>query len=542
MESIHLRVMFVLLILAVPFGAFAGNGMDTAPANPSITECQPPGHMQPGADGLHDSVRTENEGGEVSKGFFVTLDEYVRMVMRNNNDLAAQYLEYKTYEAAAQGEKGTFEPELSTSYQSAEDRVRYSVEDKSSMLFAQERDASSSDFNASVQMVAPTGTNLRVIHATRKYKDRAQNEDYQYKSSVAVEVIQPLLKGAGTAAVAQLGAALAASDEAFHTYRLKRLDLGKRALIACWDLYGATGKLRIREQSVRIARELYGNNKKRADVGRMAETEVLVAEAGLHKRMAYENRARQEVNAAMEAVRTFIAFEQGMALLAIDFSRETELSVDRPTFAESMRNALAHRPEYHALRSRIKKEEILLAFAENQRWPQVDLKGSYGLNGLGESAGDSSEDAFHDNYRTWNVGVYFTVPLQGGIKTRSNLSIAQMNKRKALFELKGLEVEIGNRVGTTTSEVNSAYRQLDYLSKSCQTNQRLMDMALTRFHAGRSNSDDVLNREEDYIESQEAELDGFVYLKKSLIELDSTEGDLLVQYNIDDPVTTGSMN
>ncbi|WP_152006465.1 TolC family protein [Desulfoluna spongiiphila] len=464
----------------------------------------------------------------------VTLDEYVRMVILNNNDLAVHYLDFKTTQETARGEEGAFEPEFVTSYQSGEDRVRYSQEDKSSVLFAQERDAASSDFSASVQMLTPTGTTLKVLHATRKYKDRTTHDDYDYTSNVGVEVTQPLLKGAGAAPVAQLRAALAESDEAYHLYRTEKQETVKRALMACWDLYGAMEKLKVRGESVRIARALFENNWKRAALGRMAETEVLLAEAGLNKRLAFETLAEQELDAARDRVRTFVSYAREEQPLAIDFSHADRLPALRAEYTGSMQRAFSYRPEYQVLRHRILKENIRLKFAENQRWPQVDLKGSYGLNGLGDSVGDAGENAFHDDYRTWSVGLYFSVPLMGGIQTRSQLSIAEMNKRKALLELKSLEVEVANTIHTLTGEVNSAFDQLVYLSKSCETNDRLLKMVLARFNAGRTNSDEVLNREEDAIEAKEDRLDGFVQLQKSMVELRAAEGRLLVQY-VGDP-------
>nr|WP_139164032.1 hypothetical protein [Desulfoluna spongiiphila] len=61
-------------------------------------------------------------------------------------------------------------------------------------------------------------------------------------------------------------------------------------------------------------------------------------------------------------------------------------------------------------------------------------------------------------------------------------------------------------------------------------------MVLARFNAGRTNSDEVLNREEDAIEAKEDRLDGFVQLQKSMVELRAAEGRLLVQY-VGDPGT-----
>ena len=41
---------------------------------------------------------------------------------------------------------------------------------------------------------------------------------------------------------------------------------------------------------------------------------------------------------------------------------------------------------------KVRQEELRVAYAKNQRLPQLDLKASYGLNGLGSTPGESWDD------------------------------------------------------------------------------------------------------------------------------------------------------
>lgn len=480
-------------------------------------------------------ARAETEGpGNRADAVVVGLNDYVRLVVQNNEEVASQFLEYQIRQESVKSEEGEFEPEFLTSYQRSVDKIRYSQEEKSASIFAPERDEKSADFNAAVELRTYTGTTVRLSHTTREYRDRASDPDDQFKSQFMVEVTQPLLKGAGMAPRARIEAAMENAQEAFHTYRLRKMDTLLKALSACWDYYGAKEKLRIRRESVKIAEQIVKDNRTRVQLGKMAETEILEAEAGLTKRKALESRAEQDVVAALNTVRSYISFSQKESALDLRFDDELEIPDRLPKVSTSMQKAVVYRPEFNAARRKIKREEILLQFAKNQRWPQLDLRGTYGLNGLGDTTGDSWEDALKEDFRTWRVGATLSFPLFGGIKNRSEVRIAKLNKRRAILELKALEVEIYNGISTAVKEVESAIEQLVFHSRTRQTNELLLEVELTRFEAGRSNSRAVLTKEEDLISEREAELDGLVYTKKVLLSLAMNEGILLRDFGVED--------
>ena len=82
--------------------------------------------------------------------------------------------------------------------------------------------------------------------------------------------------------------------------------------------------------------------------------------------------------------------------------------------------------------------------------------------------------------------------------------------------------------------MESAIEQLVFHSRTRQTNELLLEVELTRFEAGRSNSRAVLTKEEDLISEREAELDGLKNTKKVLLSLAMNEGILLRDYGVED--------
>ncbi|GAB6096368.1 TolC family protein [Desulfatiferula olefinivorans] len=464
----------------------------------------------------------------------MSLEAFVRLVMERNETVLSQHLDYQISRDAVTGERAVFEPEFVNSYERGDDHAKYSNEDKTSMLFATEKDERAADLNAMVQGKIPTGAAVKAGYTLREYRDRASSSNgTQFKSYLGLEITQPLLKGAGESLTADLKVAEKDATLAFQRLRLTRMETVQNALFTCWDLYAAKEKLAIRTASVEIAQSILDDNRERFNLGKMAETEVLEAEAGLAKRKSQESQARQDVIAALNAVRTFLSLADSRLSLSIDFHDHVTAHRVKPEAHTVVTEALKHRPEYLAARKRIDRENIKVRFAENQHWPQLDLVGSYGINGLGDSAGDSWNDGMDEDYHTWKVGATLTVPLFGGLRSKSGLSIARHQKRQAILQLKSVEVEIVNRVDTAVKDVYSAYEQVDYAIRARKVYQRLLDAELSMLDAGRSNSRLVLDKEEDLNFARESEVDSFVYGKKAQVSLDMAQGLLLSRYDVD---------
>lgn len=124
----------------------------------------------------------------------------------------------------------------------------------------------------------------------------------------------------------------------------------------------------------------------------------------------------------MNKLRTFVgtsAAEDGslIEVVAADFEvRPVASDLDA-----SIRLATGLAPEYLAACQRARREGVQLRYARNQARPQLDLRVSYGFNGLARSPSDSWDDAFEAGNTSWSAGMEFRVPLAGGKKSRGEL-------------------------------------------------------------------------------------------------------------------------
>jgi len=203
------------------------------------------------------------------------------------------------------------------------------------------------------------------------------------------------------------------------------------------------------------------------------------------------------------------------------------------SFEDSLKKAFSSRPEYIASQKKIEQENIRISFAENQIWPQLDLKASYSLNGLGTGYEDSIYDAKTSNKENWALGLEITLPMGGGQKNRSELTSSKLKKRQALLQAKAIEVALANTVDSAIQQVHSTSDQINYYQQVVDFNEKLLEVELERLKAGKSNSRLVLEKEEDFINAREAELETRVNYKKALLRLLVAEGVLLKKFGIE---------
>ncbi len=200
---------------------------------------------------------------------------------------------------------------------------------------------------------------------------------------------------------------------------------------------------------------------------------------------------------------------------------------------EIIETAFKLRPEYLAARKKLEQAEIKISFAKNQRWPELDLLASYGLNGLDFETGDSWQQIGEGDYSSWSAGLQLRLPLQGGIESRSKLRKSELEKRRQLMVLKDIEIELKNRIDTAIGNVFSTTEQLKYAQQIIDIQKRLFDAELAKLQAGQSSSRLVLEKEDNYRSARETALVNTVKRQRALVEMELAGGSILKKYGVD---------
>lgn len=473
----------------------------------------------------------------VQQPMALSLQEFIQLVREKNEQITFQAAQWAISREAVSSAKAIFEPALVGSYTKTETNRMNTVQEMVSQGFTPEFEEKSDEYQGAIEGLIPTGGRLRMGYSQRDFRNNIEEQygiDGESQTELGADLTQPLLKGGGIQ-VTMAGIKVAEADEVigFQTYRNQMMQVIAEAISSYWNLYISREKHAVIDASVDIAAKLLSHNRARVATGKMAATEVLEAEAGLAIRKSLRSEAQQQVVLAANSVRGYFSVSVAENHQTIEPTDRIEIKPLETDLEMSLEKAFKLRAEYISSKTKIEREDIRVVYAKNQRWPQLDLKGSYGLNGLARTPQNSLDETLTQEHPNWSVGLELRIPLGGDIKGRSELEASRQKKRQALLELKGVEIALANTMDTAIRAVQSALDQLQQYVNVIDFNERLLDAEIARFRAGKSNSRLVLEKEGNLIKAKEARLDSLLKYKKASLGLELTEGTLLLNHGIE---------
>lgn len=464
----------------------------------------------------------------------LSMKEFIRLVYHHNQNIFVEKLEWKISRELVNRAKSIFEPKLVGSYQHIYNSKLNTAEEILSRGHKEDFEEENDYTNAAIEGLLPTGGRLRFSYLFENINNSISTTQDDFQTFLGVDLTHPLLKNAGVnATMVSIRTAQADSDIAFQTYRQNMMLVIARAAAVYWDLYSAQERYQARKRSVEIAKEILRDNKARVRIGKIAVTEVLEAEAGLALRESLISEAKQDLVSAIYTARSYFSSSgsgEKSQVVAID---PLMIEEDIPDFGHSFWQTTNLRPEYLSAEIKIRREDIRLAFAKNQRLPQLDLKASYVLNGLDEYALGSWNNAVKTDHESYSLSFDLQIPLGGGKASRSELKAAKYRKAQALHEFKAIEVALINAVDTAIQAVYNNRDQVGHYYKVKHFNERLLEVELARLNAGKSNSRIVLEKEETLNRAIDEELESLIKYKRAVLGLTMAEGSLLKKFGID---------
>lgn len=469
----------------------------------------------------------------------LTIEGCLRRSLQNNLHIKSQQVEWKIAKWNIRREWAGFEPLLGGSIRQEEQKRENTVEQTRSQLssFFEEQN---SLYDVGLEGLFFSGARYRLGYSVGDLANNLTNRTFQsefesqFVSFLGASVTQPLLRGAWLSAnMAGVHLATARHQQAIHTLRQQVMQIVAQTELSYWNLVLAQEEDQARLDSVHMAEEILEDNRARVLSGKMSELEVLQALAGVADRKTRRNEARQELIEATHQLWTLFSEsvnEEQPVLLAIDKPGLVDFTWD---FPQMMYMATQLQPDYLVRVSEVREEDVRLAYAKNQRWPQIDLVGSYGYNGLGATSDDSWQQLESEDYPSWSVGIELKVGLGGDQRAWSEFRAARLRQEQALMHLKHVEIDIANRMKAGLSSLRTIRDSIEQHRTVVDFNRQLLEVEMERFNAGKSNSRRVLEVEDELSMAEVAYRRAMNRYQKAFINLELSSGMLLALRNLE---------
>lgn len=361
-------------------------------------------------------------------------------------------------------------------------------------------------YSAGLSRKLESGVTLNPTVSINRIRDDAFNSTAPSVSNVALNVVIPLLKGAGTeVTTAPVKAAALQVEASRASFRYTQAEAVVRTTGAYWDLVAARQNLQLSSQAESRAGELLANAKKLARADEIPKADLIKYEV---RRVAQESdrlRAGQQVSESLQAlsqamntpIETLEAAPRGLD--AFPKADEARLSVlDDPVAMASLIVASAEgRADIQAALQRLRAANTLAEAAKRDSGSKLDLSVSIGYNGMAEGrSGANILRAFGQPAPGANAGVSLNYTLPGNDFEREGLILQRdAAASQAQTDLDALRLRVAGEGRTQLDALRSTIAQLAKAGNQRALQAKIYENEKRSYQAGLSSLLDLFTSE-----------------------------------------------
>jgi outer membrane protein len=474
--------------------------------------------------------------GPVSGPVYIgSLEELRQRVIDANWSIQSKIMEYEVRRHTQEAARGAFDPQLKANYEYEDTARPNTVEQRRQLSGVPQLVEQNHSTSTSLETLTPLGSRISLTASVSEFRNNLQQlttggfgatGQKETVTFIGVAFTQPLLKDAGKrTATAAIRVAASETEQAWQDFRRQLMVSLSSAELAYWNLHGATRQVEYLSQSVDVAQKIAKDVRTMKEAGKAAPVELSTAEAGIQERLARLTSARQRLTEAKAVLAGFCA-----ATVAEGFEVNTKAppppSKVTPDASSGLASAYAANPDYLGKVAEKEAEEIRAAFMKNQKLPQLDLKASYGLNGLGTDLDRSVNDVESGDFASWGVGLEFKMPL-GNREAKQRYAAALARQRKAEDSVSDVRMQISNAIENAVAKVQTTREALAAYYRAIALNQEVLNSRIVDQKEGKADIRRVLEAEEDLSEAKLSAVSGLIQHRQALLEYELATGQVL---------------
>jgi HAE1 family hydrophobic/amphiphilic exporter-1 len=476
------------------------------------------------------AAQAQNEVQGTTRTLQLSLEDALRIALRNNFDLEIERLATDVARHDAVGSWGAFDP----LFRLAGSAAKSETEPVSQVVGAEESDLQV-DSSLNVPLISGGSLDLAYSRVNSETDSRFATFDLSTSDVLTVTLTQPLLRGAWRRyATVDQRASQIALERQIEREREVRARLLLDVSNAYWSVVSAQEELAVRVLAVERGLQQLAQDQRRLEVGAGTEVDVLQSETNVAQQEQLRLQAEYTLREARDTLRRILAPKPGedyeAYLEAWDWPIETLTSLPTETSAaplwrDSLRSGLERRPELAQLRLDVEAAEVDLQRAHSTRLPQLDLTLSSSSRGLDPDPSEALDKATSWDFPSSSAGFTFSLPLWNRT-ARNAEAAARSSLRRARLLYDRLELDLLAEVRLACNEVDRQREAVGAAVKSRTLAQRQLEAEETRQEVGLSTTFQVLQFQEDLARALSTEVSARAAYAKALARREFVAGTL----------------
>jgi len=458
----------------------------------------------------------ESGGGAGSRR--IDLAEVLRLALKNNFDIRIARLEQDMNRYRSASADSVYDTLLTASADYTYDELK-----KSSEYYGELSRTGNLNFQLAKKFSWGTDLKLDFSNQYTSSDSFFATLDPAYDSRLEISFAQPLLKdwsGELTRGEIELARIELANLDLLAWENME--DVLSLTASTYWELVEMEKEVALEVKMEERARYLYELSREQIEMGMIEEVDLVAAEANLKIREAEVVLGREELTNKSRLLQFLIDDPSENIFLPAD---GLEIIPDEkvPDFTAVLKTALENRWDYRRALRELEAKELEVEMKENSLWPQVDLVGSFARNGLSEEWGRALDGIFSEDNPRYYIGLQLSHFLENR-RADSEEEIAELEKSKALVQIKKLEREIYTRIDEKLRAVRVSRDLARRESEIQKLQQDKLNEEEERFEYGRSNSKTIIDYQNDLLLAQLNLAHALAVYHKSLVDLQVAQG------------------
>jgi outer membrane protein TolC len=401
-------------------------------------------------------------------------------------------------------------------------------------------------FTANYAQLFSPGTSFSLTLNGQRQSSTQQNLLFNPASVTrfAFGVNQPLLNGFGRQSNERyIIVARNNTRVAENVFRLQVISTVVAVENAYWDLAALQESVRVAEQALTVAQQLYKDNQIRLDVGTMSPLDVTSAESEVAARtrdltVASTNLQLQEATLKNMLVKR-VSRELDSARIVLSDPMPEPNQADIPDLEIALATAMDTRPELGQAEINLKNQDISVNFTKDALKPVLSVFGFYagaGLQGTSTETSSGILDAFAQSfeatYPEYATGFSLSIPLRNRTAQADSLR-SQLEKNQLLITQQRSRNTISLEVRKAIIGLIQGKAQVEAAHKAAFLAREMWEGEKVKLEAGASTSYQVILRERDYTNARYAEVGAMVTYAKAMVDMDRARGVTLTRNGIE---------
>jgi outer membrane protein len=302
---------------------------------------------------------------------------------------------------------------------------------------------------------------------------------------------------------------------------------------AYYELIFAQDNVQVQQEALDLAQTQLDQDKQRVQIGTLAPLSVQSDASQVASSKANLITAQNTLSVDQNTLKNLLTDAYaGWRGTNVQPTATLEAPLQLFNLQDSWNMGMTGRPDLLQARLNVEEQGIQLKFSFNQLFPELDLIGTYGYNGAGQTYNATANQINSGDRPFYTYGAQVSVPLSN-IGPRNQYKTAKATLQQVVLQLKQFEQNVMVEIDNAVKQAQSSYESVDATRQARIYAEAALDAEQKTYAVGKATTFEVLQFQNTLTAARSNEIRALADYNEALDNLAEQEGSTLERNKID---------